>query len=387
MSLNLAPLDETFYRRKVHQVQEGLAETELEGLLLLDMHNVIYASGFFHSPSERPIGFYIPARGEPVLFVPLLEQENAADTWVGDIRTYFEYPGEEHPVLWMAREVSVERLGVDTFSYQLFEQFKQTSMTPILTPLVERIRYIKEPEELALVRQAAQYADFCLEVVLEQTADIVRGGGTELDILSACMAATKTKMDRELGEAFGKVKNGVTGTVHTGARAALPHGKPIARRPEPGGVLIAGIGASVGGYHAESGATFVLGEPNAEQMRCLEAAAACDEAAVNALRPGATCTEVNEAALDVLKEAGLGEHIRHRIGHGMGVQGHEAPWLAPGDLTRLRAGMVFSNEPGIYRPGVDGYRTINTMLVTEDEAEVVSEFLMCHPPKKRVIEL
>ena len=387
MSLDLKPLGEAFYRRKVQQVQESLAGTELDGLLLLDMHNVIYASGFFHSPSERPIGFYIPASGDPTLFVPLLEQENAAGTWVSDIRTYFEYPGEEHPVLWMARECGAKRLGIDSLSHELFERLRRTSVVPTMTPIVEQMRYVKEPEELALIRQAAKYADFCLEVVCEQTADIVRNGGTELDILSACMSATKAKMDAELGEAFGKVENGVTGTVHTGARAALPHGKPIARKPKPGDVLIAGIGVSVGGYHAESGATFVLGEPSAEQVHCLKAATACDAAAVQALRPGVTCAEVNEAALNVLKEAGLSKHIRHRIGHGMGVQGHEGPWLTPGDRTRLEPNMVFSNEPGIYRPGVDGYRTINTMIVTETGAEVVSEFLAHHPPEARRLSL
>ena len=385
--LDLAPLGEAFYRRKVLQIQEKVAEAELDGFLLLDLHNLIYASGFFHSPSERPIGFFIPVKGEPVLFVPLLEQENAADAWVADIRTYFEYPGEEHPVLWMARECGAQRLGMDTLSHELFRRVNQTNVTPVLTPLVENMRHVKEPEELVLIRRAAEYADFCLEVVLAQTAELVREGGTELDILASCMTATQAKMDAELGEAFGRVKNGVTGTVHTGPRAALPHGKPIARKPNPGDVLIAGIGASVGGYHAESGATFVLGEPMPEQLRCLEAATACNDAAVNALHPGATCAEVNKAALDVLKDAGLSDHIRHRIGHGMGIQGHEGPWLAPGDETRLGVGMVFSNEPGIYRPGVDGYRTINTMLVTEDKAEVVSGFLTRYPLEGRILRL
>ena len=233
MSLDLKPLEEAFYRRKVQQVQESLAATELDGLLLLDMYNVVYASGFFHSPSERPIGFYIPAGGEPTLFVPLLEQENAADTWVGDIRTYFEYPGEEHPVVWMARECGAKRLGIDILSHELFEKVSQTNAVPVMTPVVKQMRYLKEPEELALIRQAARYADFCLEVVLEQTADIVRDGGTELDILSACTSATKAKMDKGLGEAFGKVKNGVTGTVHTGARAALPRASSGVTRKSP----------------------------------------------------------------------------------------------------------------------------------------------------------
>ena len=110
MESDLAPLTETFYRRKVNQIQDRLYENRVDGLLLLNTDNVVYASGFFHSPTERPVGFYVPARGEPILFIPLLEQENAGETWVGDIRTYFEFPGEEHPILWMARECGARRL-------------------------------------------------------------------------------------------------------------------------------------------------------------------------------------------------------------------------------------------------------------------------------------
>lgn len=179
----------------------------------------------------------------------------------------------------------------------------------------------------------------------------------------------------------------VVGTVHSGPRAALPHGKTVGRRPRAGETLIAGIGASVGGYHAESGATFAIGAVTDEQRRCLEAAQGCNDAAVAALRVGVMGSSVNDAAMRVLREARLGASIRHRIGHGMGVQGHEAPWLAPGGETPAAAGMVFSNEPGIYRPGQDGYRTINTMIVTPGGTEVPSTFQARHPTHARVIYL
>ena len=365
----MMPLGADFYRRRVAAIQAAL--TDHDGLLLLDPPNVVYASGFVHSVSERPIGFYIPASGDPVLFVPLLEQENAAATWVGDIRTYFEYPGEEHPVAWMMRESGAQRLGIE-----------HGGSGP---QIVGRMRWVKEPEEIALTEQAARYADYCLEYVRDHAAAIIHDGGTELDILSACMSATLDKMQRELGTQYGRRGLKVTGTVHSGPRAALPHGEPIDRRPLPGEPIIAGIGAMIGGYHAESGATFVVGEPNADTLRCLHLAAACNDAAVAALRPGATCAQVNEAALSVLRAGGLGDSIRHRIGHGMGLEGHEAPWLAPGDHTLLVPNMVFSNEPGIYRPGLDGYRTINTMIVTEGAARVPSRFLAENPPEKRIL--
>lgn len=375
-------LNESFYRRKVAQIQARLEHERLDGMLLLDVHNVIYASGFFHIPSERPLGMYIPKSGDPALFVPLLELENASATWIGDIRTYFEYPGEEHAVVWMVRETGARLLGVDTLTVDVFRKLDDRV---VVTPFVEQMRWVKEPEEIALVEKAATYADFCLEQVRDHAADVIRDGGTELDILKMCLNATSEKMRAEVGEIFRLSGGGVVGTVHSGARAALPHGSPIKRQPQQGETLIAGIGASVGGYHAESGATFIVGEPMGDQMHCLRAAAACNDAAVNALRVGNTCTAVNEAALAELRKAGLGAAIRHRIGHGMGLQGHEGPWLAPGDETVLATNMVFSNEPGIYRPGVDGYRTINTMIVTEGEARVPSKFLSANPPEKRVL--
>lgn len=380
----MMPLGEAFYRRKVEQIQARLDDENLDGILLIDTYNVMYASGFIHTDSERPIGFCIPKSGQPALFVPLLEQENADDTWIGDIRTYFEFPGEEYPVNWMVREAGVNRLGIDHISHDIFVTLGDGVTT---TPLVNQMRWIKDSEEIEVIKQAARYADYCLEQVLEHAGDIIRDGGTELDILRQCIGATSDKMKAEIGEQFRLRKGAVVGTVHSGPRAALPHGSPMARQPQMGETVIAGIGASVAGYHAESGATFVVGDADDDTMHCLHAAQACDQAAIAALKAGATCTSVNEAALNVLKQAGLGDAIRHRIGHGMGIQGHEAPWLAPGDNTILKPNMVFSNEPGIYRPGKDGYRLIDSMIVTEGDALVPSRFLAEHPPEKRILNI
>ena len=314
----------------------------------------------------------------------MLEQENAA-TWIGDIRSYFEYPGEQKAVDWMVSEIGSSKIGVDSLSLDSLDAYNAGRLQ--VTTLVEAMRWIKQPEELDVTRQAARYADYCLEQVLEHAGDIIKGGGTELDILKQCITATSIKMKAEVGELFKLRGAPVVGTVHSGPRAALPHGSPIARQPQVGETLIAGIGASVAGYHAESGATFIVGEPINDQMRCLQAAVDCDQAAVDALQIGATCASVNEAALKVLRDYGLGDAIRHRIGHGMGLQGHEGPWLAPGDNTIIQANMVFSNEPGIYRPDIDGYRTISSMIVTENDTEVPSRFLREYPPEKRILPI
>jgi Xaa-Pro aminopeptidase len=386
-------LSNDFYKGRAAAVQAELQKLagrgeNLDGMLILNTANVIYVSGFFHIPSERPIGVYIPRVGEPILFAPLLEQENSTESWILDSRFYFEYPGEEDPVAWMLRETGARgaTIGVDALDIGVARRVSNT-VELVPSDVVNRMRWVKTPDEIALVEQAATYADYCLEVLLEVAPGMIREGATELDLLRACVGAASAKLAREAGAMFRLGGGGVVGTVHSGERAALPHGAPLEKRPVAGETLIAGIGASVGGYHAESGATFIIGEPSDDQWRCLRAADACDRAGIAALRAGATCSSVNVAALAELKAAGLSDAIRHRIGHGMGIESHEAPWLAPGDDTLLEAGMVFSNEPGIYRPGVDGYRTIDTMIVTDGAARVPSRFLAEHPPEKRIITL
>ena len=381
--MTMMPLGEDFYRGRVAAVQAALAHTDADGVLLLNAPDIVYTAGFVHSPSERPIGLYVPTAGDPVLFIPLLEQENADATWIADVRTYFEYPGETDALMWMADEIGAETLLIE--SENIGWQRAGVSASP--ADIVKELRYVKTAEELDCTRQAAQYADLCLEHVRDLTPGIVRDDGTEIDILEAALGATIKQMRADLGGKYARRLLNVVGTVHSGPRGALPHGETSPRQPKPGDTLIAGIGASVAGYHAESGATFVIGQATPEQMRILQACVDCDTAAQNALTIGATCESVNEAALAELHNADLSAAIRHRIGHGMGLQGHEAPWLAPGDSTKIAENMVFSSEPGVYRPGVDGYRTINTFIVTPDGIEVPSRFLAENPPQARVLAL
>ena len=387
-------LSADFHRGRILAITQAAEDINTDGVLILNAANVYYASGYLPIPSERPIGLFVGAKGI-TLYIPMLEQENVANAdiptvGIRDVRVYFEYPGETHPIQWMiddlASRLNVKRLGVDELELGVYNRL-QTSVEIVTTNAVERLRWVKTPEEIGLVERAAVYADFCLETLLNVAPAMIRDGATELDLLRACLGATSARLKAEIGEEFILGGSAVVGTVHSGPQAALPHGSPGRHQPQIGDTLISGIGVSVAGYHAESGVTFVVGDPKNDTMRCLEAAAACNDAGVNALRSGATCASVNEAALGALRDYGYGDFIRHRLGHGMGIYGHESPWLAPGDQTILAPNMVFSNEPGIYRPGIDGYRTINTMIVTEDAARVPSRFLAEHPAEKRILTI
>lgn len=376
-----------FYRARVAQLQHAAGEAGLDGLLVLNPANLMWATGFFHIPNERPLGLYLPADGAPILLVPFLEKENAQESWIEEIRWYLEYPGEIPAEVWMVGQLAGGRIGVDAASYGTFQAMAAAKTGLRLDTTVSRLRFVKTAAEIELTRVAAAYADYGLEIARQAVADGLRRGITELDVVQLVQAETTARMKRELADLVNFYRGAVALTAHAGPRGALPHGQPGPVTIQPGDTLIVGIGVKVGGYHAESGCTFVVGEPTADQRRCLEATWACDAAALAALQPGVPCSTVNEAAWNSLRDAGYGEFIRHRIGHGMGVEGHEAPWLSPGDNTPARPGMVFSNEPGIYRPGIDGYRIIDSMVVTAQGAERLSCYLAAHGPDDRIISI
>ena len=383
----LAPLPQAFHDRARGRLRAAAAAAGLDGLLLLRAANLAYATGLYLSANERPMGVWVPVEGDPVLLLPGLERENAEGTGIADARFYEEYPGEQPAELWMLDEIGAKSVGIDRLDARFLDAARARLDRLDLTDHAMRLRTIKEPEEIALTEEAARFADLFLRHLHAVGGDIISQGGTEADLMAAGMSHARGALLERHGTAFAGTPMGITASVHSGPRAALPHGAVLARRPQPGETLIAGIGASLGGYHAESGITLIVGDISPEQRRVMQAMEACDAAAVRACAEGRACHAVNTAAMAELRGAGLSEAIRHRIGHGMGLEGHEAPWLAPGDDTSVRPGMVFSNEPGVYRPGRDGYRTINTMIVTESGVSVPSRFQADTPIDARVIPL
>ena len=381
------PLGPAFHARMRDRLRHTADANGLNGLLLLRPSNVAYACGFFYSLNERPVGLYLPVDGDPILFIPHLERENAEGLGITQIRCYHEFPGETHPLLWMLEQIGPRALSLDHLEAPLLPAVRDRLQRLDLRDFAMEQRYVKEPEELALTREAAGFADCFLSRLAAVGTDIIAQGGTEQDLLAEGMAHARGALMARHKAAFDGTPMGITATVHSGPRAALPHGAVLERRPLPGETLIAGIGASLGGYHAESGVTFIVGDISAGQRRIMQAMQDCNDAAVATLTPGNRCDATNTAAMDILRSAGLQDAIRHRIGHGMGLDGHEAPWLAPGDRTRIAPGMVFSNEPGVYRPGIDGYRTINTMIVTQGGVEIPSRFLAETPIDRRILAI
>ncbi len=373
-------LTESFYRHKVAEVQQILEERKMDGLVLLDHHQLYYLIGFFHFPSERPIGLFVPRRGDPVLFVPKLEAQYARDTagWAPEIEVYFEYPGVVHPIDWMAerlqaRGFAAARLGFEG-SLGVAAHARLARALPAATwieagDIVAGLRLVKGPEEIALMRRAAEYSDR----MLEQGAAMLRSGTrySELELQQGMVSWGLDRMKAELNEVV-VVARLADALVTAGPNSANPHALPTSRRVAPGENIVLRVACFVGGYFAESERTVFLGEPSEMQRRRYEAECRAQEIGTQALRPGARCCDANRACLDSLRDAGLGDYILHRMGHGVGIQNHEPPWVEDGDETVLRPGMLVSSEPGIYCPGQGGYSISDTVLVADEGPERIT---------------
>lgn len=364
-------LTEPFYRRKIAQVQQQLEERGLDGLLTLHYANVFYLAGFFHYPNERPVAVFVPRVGEPVLFIPRLEVDYVDEAgWAPVVEWYEEFPGILHPIEWMCQRIGARgfehaHLGFEQ-NISIDTRDRLVSALPGVEwvgagDLLGKMRLVKDAEEIALMERAGAYSDW----MVGEGVRLVTSGErlSEVTIEQAMVRGVIDKMQRELDPMIAVP--GLAGAlVCSGPRSAFPHGLPTGRKIAPGENLILSVACFVGGYFAESERTFLLGDPSPEQIFRYETDRRAQEAGTNALVVGARCSDANHRCLGVIRDAGLGEFIRHRQGHGIGLQNHEPPWVEDGDHTVLEAGMAVSCEPGIYCPGQGGYRISDSIVVT-----------------------
>jgi Xaa-Pro aminopeptidase len=169
--------------------------------------------------------------------------------------------------------------------------------------------------------------------------------------------------------------------VASGIRSALPHGRATSAQLPRVGFLTLDFGIILGGYCSDMTRTVHLGEPRAKERDAYEAVLEAQEAAVKAVRPGASCSEVDEAARSVLRKAGLADAFSHSTGHGVGLEIHESPRVGAGQKAKLQAGMVVTIEPGVYLAGEFGIRIEDMVVVTPDGGQVLT------PAPKALIEL
>lgn len=382
------------YAERVASTRRAMGRAGLDALILFHSTRIVYLSGFTHASTERPMALVVPADGELGVLIPALEQEHVRKAaGVGHIAVYPEYPAGpsgKHPMQHLAallKELNLtgrgRKIGVDTDGYGDVNGYRGPSVKEIATgaavvpaaDLIDTPRQVKTAHELQLIRESARWGNLAHRILQKEMAV----GRSEIEVsLRATLAATTTMLDT-LGPTYTGGGRGVRNSPASamfiaGTNTSMPHGMRREGGLQPGDVIITGASALVGGYHSELERTMIVGEPSAEFRNYFDAMTHIQEVAFAALRPGRTCADAERDISGAIAAQGHAELQRHHTGHGIGLEGHEQPFIDMGDDTELKPGMVLSVEPGLYVPGFAGFRHSDTVVITETGCDALTYY-------------
>jgi Xaa-Pro aminopeptidase len=351
---------------------------------------MFYLTGYSFISTERPAALVIPLDGAITFLGPLLEKEHVPleTTIIQDVKTYTDYPGEKHPIEHFAEflaemKLTKKRIGTDSkagalslWGYKgpsLTEKLKGTRFVD-LSDLIWSMRLVKSPAEIGLVRESGKWANLVVSLMQEH----VRVGVWDVEVELTAATEASVIMKKALGPDYLPKRSIIPVSAafrgQVGEMSAVPHAMATRHMIRKGDVLIAETGVDIGGYTCELERTMIVGKPVEKQRKYFDAMVKAQDAAFNAFKPGATCSDIDKASISAFKKAGLFNLVRHHTGHGLGLEGHEPPWLDIGNREPLRPGMIVSCEPGIYESGFAGFRHSDTVLVTEDGMELLTHY-------------
>jgi Xaa-Pro dipeptidase len=381
----VAPITAQEYADRRDAVGAGMEAAGLDALCVFYPARIAYLTGFHHIPTERPIVLVLGPNGYSALVVPAVEKEHAESTSSVDrVDVYFEYPGAEHPmerVVVTLAEINAKprRTGADHdgcvpyWGYRGPRLSDLTGLRPIDGEmLIESLRRVKSPAELSCIQLSCDWA----ARAHRRMQDAIAIGKTEMECYMPSMVETVQEMVREMPGWRPRSHNGggLTAMFVGGRSTAMPHGFVKGHGIQNGDVLVSGAGADIEGYQSELERTMIVGEPNREQERAFEAMLALQSRAIEVMAPGVTAGEVELATVALAEELGVQDRLRHHVGHSIGLEGHEAPFLDRGDEAVLEPGMVFTVEPGVYIKELGGFRHSDTVVVTEDGRRLMTSY-------------
>jgi Xaa-Pro aminopeptidase len=375
------------HRNRCDALLEHARAEGLGGVVLFDPYYVLYYSGFAFVPTERPIAFVLGLDGVRALVVPRLEVEHAeAKATFDRVEHYLEYPGEpraETAIEKLLAELGVRgKIGADQDGYPWILGYRGPTLAELsgatVVRVVEQIETqmaVKSEAEIALIRESVRWGNLAHTLLQRYT----RPGVTETEVSTrATNEATFAMLDAigPIYRAQSFLESGAAAGYRgqIGRNAAIPHALAGNLVFQAGDILVTGASAPVWGYLSELERTMVIGDPTADQARMFGHMKAAQEVAFDAIRPGALCSDVDKAVRNYFAHHDLFAYWRHHTGHAIGLRYHEGPFLDSGDHTEILPGMVFTVEPGLYAPDLGGFRHSDTVLVTDDGAEILTYY-------------
>ncbi len=350
---------------RLARVRRRMAEEDFDQLVVSAPENVLYLTNFANFIHERPFLLVVDREGPLRFLMPRLERPHVEARAVGrlDLVPYREFPapaGETWAETLRSLLASGGRVGVEPVCpLQVAEAIPGEA---VATDLLEDVRMIKSAYEVGRLRYGC-------ELVSEAHARLLAGARPGVTLPEIASAASRWMMARILEDepSTNMLATRLTAVFQPPAVSHDPHNfTDLAMAMEPGGPHVSVVNCVVNGYGAEVERTFFLGRVPEAARGPFETMLEARRLALELTVPGADMSAVDRRVRDVFERAGYGSYLLHRTGHGLGVTGHEGPYLAEGYERTVEPGMVFTVEPGIYLPGVGGFRHSDTVLVTEE---------------------
>ena len=335
---------------------ERLSSLGVDALIVTRLPNVRYLTGFTGSNGQCVVG----SDGSTIFLTDGRYDEQSRHE-VPDVARSVYTEGYPQPLVDACRTLGASRVAFERrgLTYAGWERLSEVADGLELVPAgedeVERLRRAKDAEEVALIARAQGFADDAFEKV------VLNGGLRE--------GVTERVLARELEDAMldaGADDRAFDSIVAFGANAAEPHHEPAERELAPGDLVKLDFGALSGGYHSDMTRTVSFGEPDRRLREIRDLVAEAQRAGVEAVRPGVSSVEVDAAAREVIAAAGHADAFPHGLGHGVGLEIHEDPFLRWDTGEELALGMVVTIEPGVYIPGLGGVRIEDMVEVTAD---------------------
>jgi Xaa-Pro dipeptidase len=351
------------FEARMEKARKLMIEKKFDALYLNGGTSMEYFVGTRWSLSERMFALLIPARGEVAYICPRFEEERARElVRLGtDIRTWEDDQSPYRLVkeFLLDRKIATGTIGIEPSVREFVIDGLQKACPSARFVNGENItqdcRMIKSKRELDYMALACEISQKAYDAALRTVREGMSQG----------------ELSRNVSLAHSRLGASGGGAVSFGPNSAFPHGSIMDRTLKPGDVILIDGGCRVEGFSSDVTRTVVFGKPSEKLQKVWDIVKKAQDAALAAAKPGVPCEEVDAAARRVIVDAGFGpgyKYFTHRVGHGIGMDGHEYPYLVRGNKLPLQPGMTFSDEPGIYIVGEFGVRTEVVIHITDDGA-------------------